>query len=285
MDGLNGLTALAGYQVQIDAENEASPEQRYGNAADPRHGLKTGKTQQYPWESNLGQAGQHGPYGPENQMLDDEFWFFQDAGTADQDPFFDHTPSRRAGPWPRGTASVPSAGPDDVGYQRDQSAEAHAIRTNAGMRSLGILSPLQDEWTAVDNLNPGHSLQQPLPKQAMSTGFQFGTRDRVQSMAPQNQYGFDSAHMFRRYAENKPGSIPGNNMWMRPGGRVMVKSLAGPARPAVGPSSPFAGDDLGSAFGIGGAILQNVPTEYQPPSQPNLAAPVSFDEPGAAEWY
>jgi hypothetical protein len=284
MEGLVGLSALAGYQVQIDTENEATPEERYGNAADPRHGSKTGKTQQYPWEANAGQAGQHGPYGPENQLLGDEFWFFQDAGTPDQDPFFDHTPSRRAGPWPKGVLSGPmlSDEPDDVAFGRVLSAEAHAVRTNAGARAMTQLAPLQDDWNAVDNVNPGHTELQPLPKQAMTTGYGFGTTDRTQSMARQNEYGFDSSHQFRRYAE---GSIPGNTMWMRPGGRPMVKSLPGPARPAIGPSSPFAGDDLGTAFGIGGAILQNVPSEYTPPSQPNLAAPVSFDDPGPVEWY
>jgi hypothetical protein len=284
VDGLVGLTALAGYQTQIDVESEASPEQRSGGSADARHGTKTGKTQQYPWEANLGQAGMQGPHGTENQMLGDEFWFIEEAGTPDQDPFFDHTPSRRAGPWPKGILSGPMASdkPDDVAYNRALSVEAHGVRTNAGARSIGILSPLQDDWTAIDNVTPGHTELQPLPKQAMSSGFGFGTRDRTQSMAAQNQYGFDSAHVSRRYAQ---GSIPGNYMWMRPGGRPMVKSLPGPARPAVGPTSPFAGDDLGVAFGIGGAILQNVPSEYSPPAQPNLAAPASFDDPGPVEWY
>lgn len=284
MDGLTGLSALAGYQTQIDAENEAGPESRSGNAADPRHGAKTGKTQQYPWESNEGQAGQHGPYGPENQMLGDEFWFIQPAGDEWQDPYFDHTPARRAGPWPNNVnaGAIPTNSPDDVSAMRIQSAANHAVDTNADARMSHALGALQDDWAAVDQVNPGYSELRPIPKQAMATGFMFGTTDRTQSMARQNEHGFDSSHMFRRYAQ---GSIPGNNMWMRPGGRPMVKSLPGPARPAIGPSSPFADDDLGSAFGIGGAVLQNVPTEYEPPYQPNLAAPVQFDEPGTAEWY
>ncbi len=285
MDGLTGLTALAGYQVQIDAENEASPEERYGNAADSRHAHRGEKERPYPWESNLTQAGQQaGPYGPDNQLLGDEFWFIQPAGTENEDPYFDHTPSRRAGPWPKGIASgpVPSEGPDDLAYQRELSLKAHGINTNAGMRSLAMLSPLNDEWEVLEQTNPGHSDLVPIPKQMMSSGFGWGTRDRTQSMAAQNEYGFDSSHQHRRYAT---GSIPGNYMWMKPGGRPMVKSLPGPARPAIGPTSPFAGDDVGFAFGIGGSVLQNVPTEYVAPPTPNLAAPEAFADPGPVEWY
>jgi hypothetical protein len=123
-----------------------------------------------------------------------------------------------------------------------------------------------------------------LPKQAISSGFMWGTRDRTQSMARQNEYGFDSAHMFRRWAV---GAIPGNHMWMRPGGRPLVKSLPGPARPAVGVDSPFHGDDLGASFSIDGAMLQNVPTEYLPPPAVKLAPPLEWDESTGpvVEWY
>jgi hypothetical protein len=117
----------------------------------------------------------------------------------------------------------------------------------------------------------------------MSSGFMWGTRDRVQSMARQNEFGFDSSHRHRRYAD---APIPGNYMWLRPGGRPLQKTLAGPARPAIGPESPFSGDDLGFTFGIDGAVLQNVPTEYVSPAQPKLAAPMAYDDNDAVvEWY
>lgn len=284
---LTGLTGLAGYQVQIDAQSQASPEERQGDSVDLRHAIKHQEKLPYPWEAKSTQAAfGHGPYGPDNQLLADEEWFWQPAGDATQDPTMDMTPSRRAGPWPKGILSgpIPAEGPDDVSYQRRMSAAIHGIKTNAGIAPLFGFEPLNDEWETLENLTPGHSDLRPLDKQALSSGFMFGTTDRTQSMAGQNAYGFDSTHVHRRYAT---GSIPGNNMWMKPGGRPLIKSLAGPARPAIGPDSPFAGDDLGSTFGIGGAILQSVPTEYVPPPQPNLAAlPTYVDEPAPpVEWY
>jgi hypothetical protein len=66
----------------------------------------------------------------------------------------------------------------------------------------------------------------------------------------------------------------------------MVKGLPGPARPPIGIDSPFAGDDLGQAFGINGALLQNVPSEYVPPPQPTLSASVVSDvNDSEVEWY
>jgi hypothetical protein len=84
--------------------------------------------------------------------------------------------------------------------------------------------------------------------------------------------------MHRRYAA---GHLPGNYMWMRPQGRPLFKTLAGPARPAIGNESPFAGDDLGFAFSYDtGAVLQSTPQEYVPPPSPNVNtyAPV-YDDP------
>ena len=284
---LTGLTGLAGFQVQIDNESQASPEERLGGTVDPRHAIKNQEILPYPWEARSTQAAfGHGPYGPDNQLLGDENWFWEPAGDPSQDPTMDMTPSRRAGPWPKGIASgpVPSDGPDDVAYQRRQSMAIHGIRTNAGVAAMHGFEPLSDDWVQLENLTPGHSELMPIPKQAMASGFMFGTTDRTQSMARQNAHGFDSAHVHRRYAT---GPIPGNTMWMKPGGRPMVKTLAGPARPAIGVDSPFAGDDLGSAFGIGGAVLQTVPTEYVPPPQPNLAAAQVYADEGSpiVEWY
>jgi len=290
MAKLTGLTGLAGYQVQYDpiAESQASPEQRQGSPANPRHNTGPTGGPPYPYQSASGQTGSHGPYGPENQLLSDEGWFYEPAGWPSEDPYMDQTPSRRAGPFPKGIASgpVPSEGPDDIGIQLQQSYAIHGIKTHAGYRSLHshMGEALNDSWTSFDQLNPGHTELTTLPKQMLSSGFMWGTRDRTQSMARQNEYGFDTAHMFRRWAT---GSIPGNYYWMRPGGRPLVKSLPGPARPAVGVSSPFHGDDLGATFSIDGAILQNVPSEYTPPPAVNLAPQLEWDQSGSpvVEWY
>lgn len=268
---ITGLTALASYR-SIEEYNQATPEERMGGTADPSHG-------KYLAEDYIRRGAQmgepRGPYGPDNQMLGDETWFWESGGDPREDPTFDYTPSTRSGPWPKGILSGPvgGTGPEDQGPKVSQLADLHGIRTNAGAKFITGPEALNDSWDSIDQLNPGASIQQPLPRQAMSAGFGWGTRDRVQSMAAQNEFGFDNAHQFRRWAT---GSIPGNTDWMRPGGRLMVKSMAGPARPAIGPDSPFAGQDLGSAFGINGAILQNVPSEYVAPPTPTLGtAPVS----------
>lgn len=287
MAKLTGLTGLAGYQVLVDEQSQASAVQRMGNTANERHAYgPTAKP--YAYMSKAGQTGSHGPYGPENQLLGDEQWFIEPAGHWSEDPYMDQTPSRRAGPFPKGIASgpVPGENPDAIANQLVQSFAIHGIKTRAGMRSLHSHQgdAQNDQWESFEQLNPGHTELQQLPKQALSSGFMWGTRDRTQSMAGQNSYGFDSAHMFRRWAV---GAIPGNYMWMRPGGRPLVKSLAGPARPAVGVDSPFHGDDLGATFSIDGAILQNVPTEYVPPPTVQLAAATEWGEDNGAtvEWY
>jgi hypothetical protein len=281
---LTGLSGLAGYQVTIEEDSQAGPEDRMGSFADPRHGQPS--PEQYIRRgAQLGTP--HGPYGPENQMLGDESWFWQPGGEEYQDPNYDYTPSKRAGPFPKGIASgpTPSAGPDDIANQLNQSAFIHGIDTNADAgHSYSREFALNDEWQTIDQTTPGHTDLRPLDKQALSSGYQWGTRDVVQSMARQNEFGFDSAHQYRRWAA---GPIPGNTMWMRPGGRPMAKSLPGPARPAIGVDSPFAGDDLGASFDIHGAVLQNVPSEYVAPPQPALSQAVVTPDYGdsVVEWY
>lgn len=279
---LTGLSGLAGYQVLIEEDSQATPELRMGDAADPRH-ADASPEKQFGRGSRIGEPV--GPRGPENQLLGDEQWFWEPGGEEWQDPRMDHTPSKRSGPWPRGILSgpTPSTFPEDVAGQREQSRIIHGIDTNADARFTYELEALNDSWETIDQLNPGHSDLEALPKQAMSSGFGWGTRDRTQSMAAQNEYGFDSAHQFRRFAT---GPIPGNTMWMRPGGRPLAKSLPGPARPAIGPNSPFTDDDLGAAFGIHGALLQNVPSEYVAPPQPTLSqSVVSPENDSVVEWY
>lgn len=278
---LTGLTGLAGYQTQIDADSQASPEDRMGGVADPSHS-------KYLAEDYIRRGAQIGepigPYGPDNQMLGDELWFMEPGGHPADDPQFDHTPNTHAGPWLAAGGPVPGNDPDSVAIKLSALAKLHAMDTNADAQIvLSRQEALNDTWETIDQLNPGNSDQREVPDQMKSAGFGWGTRDRVQSFAPQNEFGFDSTHQHRRWAT---GGIPGNTMWLKPGGRPMVKSLPGPARPAIGPDSPFAGQDLGRAFDVNGAILQNLPNEYEAPPQPALAeAAVSVDNNSFPEWY
>lgn len=280
---LTGLTGLAGIQYQINEDAQATPEERMGGTADPSHA-------KFLAEDYIRRGAQIGapigPYGPDNQMLGDTQDFWESGGDPTQDPTMDHTPSNRAGPFPKGILSGPAGnnGPDQIASNLAQSYRLHSVDTNAEKRSqTGGTTALNDDWETIDQLNPGNSGLQPLPKQAMSSGFGWGTRDRIQSMGAQNEFGFDSAHQHRRWAT---GGIPGNTMWLKPGGRPLVKTLAGPARPAIGPNSPFAGQDLGQAFSADGAILQNVPSEYVAPPTPDLSAgPVASDNTSIIEWY
>lgn len=286
MAALTGLTGLAGYQVQIDAQAQATAEQRSGGIADPRHAQIGEAAPPYLWNSQQVLTGSHGPYGPENQFLGDADWVWQEAGDIGDDPDFDRTPSTGAAPFPRGILSgpIPGENPDAVAFQRQQSAAIHGVNMGASAKMQHILAPVQDQWDGFYEVNPGETLVEGPPSdQYRSAGFMFGTTDRTQSFARQNSYGFDSAHMSRRYAT---GSIPGNNDWMRPGGRILRKTMPGPARPPIGPDSPFAGQDLGQAFGIGGAILLNEPTEYVAPPQVNLVQPAyATDNDASVEWY
>lgn len=280
---LTGLSGLAGYQVQIDEDAQATPEQRSGGVADPSHA-------KYLAEDYIRRGAQIGepigPYGPDNQMLSDEGWFWEPGGEPNQDPQFDHTPTNHAGPWPKGFQSGPvgDISPEATAQKLRVLTGLHGMDLNGGAQSLlSRQEALNDSWETVDQLNPGNSDLADLPKQSKSSGFGWGTRDRTQSMAAQNEFGFDSAHQFRRFAT---GSIPGNNMWLRPGGRLIQKSMPGPARPAIGVDSPFAGQDLGAAFSVDGALLQNVPTEYTAPPQPNLQNAPSPDQGDSfVEWY
>lgn len=283
---LSGLTALSGINgVQVDTP-EATPEQRMGGTADPYHAHWGEQASPYPWESSLTMSGSHGPYGPENQLLDDpEYWFLEPAGNANDDPAYDYnTPYRNKSH--ASVHNVTNSGPalshaDAIQFQVEQSASNHSsnLGTSRGMQEWD--SPQQDNWLEIWNVTPGHTDIPKAPGAIGNNAFGYGVNDRpMNAYRKQNDYGYDSAHFHRRYAFS---SIPGNNMWMRPGGRVMRKTLPGPSRPPIGDNSPFQGDDLGQAFAYdNGAILQSVPQEYVPPPSPNIQAitPVYADPMG-----
>ena len=283
---LSGLSGITGYQVFIDENSQATAEERLGGTADPKHSERGETARPYSWESQMTPGGSHGPYGPENQLLGDEDWYWQPGGNEYDDPDMDHTPMTRAAPFPKGILSgpIPGENPDAVAAQRIKSMAIHSVNTGASKRfQHSSLEPDYGQWQDLWAVDPGGTDVQELGRQNKSAGFMFGTTDRVQSFARQNGYGFDSKHMHRRWAV---APIEGNNYWMRPGGRIMRKSIAGPARPAIGRDSPFAGDDLGQTFAIGGAMLLDAPTEYVAPPQPNLAAPpqnATYDS--VVEWW
>lgn len=280
---LTGLSQLTSYSTLIEENSQASAEERSGGVVDPSHS-------KYLAEDYIRRGAQmgepRGPYGPENQLLSDETWFWESGGDPSQDPDIDLTPSDRAGPWPKGILSGPvgDPGPEYTGPKLAQLASLHGVKTNAPARfNKNRDFALNDDWNTVEVLNPGNSDLVPLPKQAMSAGYGWGTRDRTQSMARQNEYGFDSTHFHRRYAT---GSIPGNYFWMRPGGRPIVKTRSGGAKLPIGDNSPFTGQDIGTTFGIDGAVLQTTPYEYAAPPTPSLqAAPSASGDDALVEWY
>jgi hypothetical protein len=144
----------------------------------------------------------------------------------------------------------------------------------------------QDNWHEIWELNPGNTLNVPIPDQ-LKGGILFGQWDRTQSFAKQNAYDYGSKHQHRRYAEVTLGHLPGNFQWMIPQGRPMHRNLPGPARPPIGVDSQFTGQDLGFAYGYdSGAILQNTPEAYVPPPTPNIdTATPTYDDPNGTSGF
>jgi hypothetical protein len=265
-----------------DPTPQATPEERYGGMADARHANVGEVARPYSWEGIY--EGPHGPYGAENDLLGFDYTLTTPAaGALGQDPTADLTPRTHAAPWPKGVPQSPD--PETQAEWRAQEASIHASNTGASRRLL--YSPtshaLQDSWQGLYEVDPGDSAQDPnVPKQVGFAVGTFASRDRAQSLAGQNQYGYDAAHLQRRYAT---GSIPGNYMWMQPGGRPLVKNLPGTAQVPVGNDSPFAGQSPAKFFDTHGAVLTDLPYEYSPPPQPAVSQPApSGDVPEVAWW-
>lgn len=271
-DGLSGLTGISGINAIAEADPFATPEERMGGIADPYHGQWGEQEKPYPWESSLALSGSHGPYGPENQMLGDESFFFMEAGNDGTDPAFDENmPSLTRSHGSVHNVTISGAVPsqhDAINSQISQmNNKASDLKTSKGMQLWD--APVQDHWNEIWNVESGHDDVQNAPMQTAIASGGWGTNDHTSNpVAKRNQFGWGAAHFHRRYAT---GSIPGNYMWLKPGGRPLFKTMAGPARPAIGSNSPFQGNDLGSAFSYdNGAILQSTPTEYIPPPSPNI---------------
>ena len=285
-DAITGLSPLAGINIIKDDAAFATAEQRSGGIADARHSQVGEQAQPYSWQSLQMPAATHGPYGPENQLLDDEFWFIEPAGYPEQDPDFDYnSPSntRSHGSVHNRVNVGPVASQDEsIALQLSQMGNhaANAGTSNSMTRnSLGYAQ--QDNWNEIWEIDDGNSDLPQIGPQFSHQANGFGVNDAASNTARKvNGFGYGSKHMHRRYAMS---SIPGNYLWMRPQGRILFKTMAGPARLPIGAQSQFTGQDIGASFNYdSGAILQNTPTEYIPPPAPNIASvtPTYSDDQG-----
>lgn len=273
--GIGGLTPLNGVNIIKDDAAFATPEQRSGGIADPYHAQVGEQAKPYSWQSLQMPGASHGPYGPENQMLDDEFWFIEPAGIPQSDPLVDmNSPSlsRSHG----SVHNVGNSGPAPSQYEavNRQIAQMGNKSSNLGtsqhMQRDQLGYAQQDNWNEIWEVDDGNSDVPPIGKQFSHSAFGIGVNDAATNQSRKvNAFGYGSKHMHRRYAWNH---IPGNFMWMRPQGRILFKTMAGTARLPIGAGSQFEGQDIGAAFDYAnGAILQNTPTEYVPPPSPNVA--------------
>jgi hypothetical protein len=214
-------------------------------------------------------------------------WFIEPSGDLATDPTADYN-----APWrTKSHASVHNetiSGPvpnqaDAIHDQlRQMGNHGSDLGTSRNMQTDQQGYAVQDHWQEIWNVTPGHEDTPLAPGSISNQSGGWGANDHAENTyRKQNGWGLGSAHLHRRFAT---GSIPGNYMWMRPGGRMMYKTLAGPARPAIGGNSPFQGDDLGNAFAYDtGAILQSQPTQYVPPPEPYLAPPVAATDTASDE--
>jgi len=271
---LNGPAPVQPITGFMDPTPFASAEDRMGNPVDPRHQTVGEQAQPYPWEGVA--QGPHGPFGPENQLLGDtsQYTLTLPAGYLAEDPTGDYQPATRAAAWPRGLPTT--VDPDDVARTLIESRAIHSSGMNSGAREYyqPTLEPVNDNWYLIDNVTQGSSQQQTVPSQVGTSVGGWGSSDRVQAQARQNGYGYDSAHVLRRYAQ---GSIPGNYLWMQPQSRALPVTIPHTGVPPVGAFSPFTGQDTRTSFNTQGAVLTTVPSEYTAPPDPALMPAPSGD--------
>jgi len=272
---VSGLNALAGYNAISDPSPFATPEDRMGGTAHPFHSHVGEIAIPYSWQSQAMPAGHPGPKGTENQLLADPLWFLESAGTPEQDPYFDYNmPSltRSHGSVKNVTLSGPLPSQDEaVNLQIQQMGNKSSdLGTSRKLWRTQYGDLQQDNWQEIWEVNPG---EDDIPNTTKQIAFQangFGVYDTsANAYRKTNAFGWEQKHFHRRYAWN---NIPGNYMWMIPGGRPLFKSIAGVARPPIGVGSQFEGQDIGFAFSYDtGAILMDTPQEYIPPPSPNIA--------------
>lgn len=270
----SGLTGLAGYNAISNPSPFATPEQRMGGTAHPYHSHRGEQAIPYSWQSQLVPGGHPGPFGEENQLLADPMWFLEGAGSPEQDPLFDYNmPSltRSHGSVHNVTLSGPlPSQADAINLQTQQMINKSSdLGTSRALSHDKRGYAQQDNWQELWEVNNGSDDIPPIGRQFSHQAFGFGVNDATSNVDHKaNQFDLNAKHQHRRYAWN---NIPGNFMWMRPGGRPLFKSMAGPARPPIGPDSYFAGQDIGFAFSYDtGATLMQTPEEYVPPPSPNV---------------
>lgn len=273
--GVNGITGF------VVSNPESPPFEQQGGTVDPMHKQWGETASPYPWE-----VVPMGPYpglmNPIDGMIETPSnGYSLPPGVMAQDPTSDQTPTYHAAPYPNEGPN--SIGPDQMdakgrheGSTRQllQSAWIHAHNTGAGLRRLFAPTQVvkQDEWTGFYNDVQGEDLVPPIPGSVSSNAGGYGANDHVSNAYHKsNQYNLNTAHRHRRFAT---GSIPGNTMWLKPGGRPMVRSLTGIHQFPT--SGAFAGDDPGYTFSYQGAVLEDTPPEYVAPPQVTVG-PASID--------
>lgn len=271
---VSGLNALAGYNAITNQTPFASPEERMGGTANPFHSHVGEIAVPYSWQSQAVPGAKPGPKGTENQLLADPLWFLESAGTPDEDPLFDYNmPSLT-----RSHASVHNITNSGPLPSQAGAIDRQTIQMNNKLSDLGTSRNMshdqqgdaqQDNWQELWEVNPGHSDMPEITRQVAFQANGYGVNDAPSNAYHKaNQFDLGSKHQHRRYAWN---TIPGNYMWLRPGGRPLFKSIAGPARPPIGENSQFTGQDIGFAFSYDtGAVLLDTPQEYIPPPSPNV---------------
>jgi hypothetical protein len=281
---LTGLMGIEGFTVD---NPEAGAEEIHGKPVNPAHSQWGEVSEPYPWQMTQYGSTFHGPYGPENGLLEDELdgTAALAAGVVSDDPTGDTTPYYgHASPWPKDPAGDLSVSPDNIIRQRMQNLAIQRSAVEFGASRKRLYEPTMeannDVWRSAESVTPGTSLEpHGVPAQVGIAVGGWGSTDPVQNpMNRRNSFGFDSAHLHRRWAA---GSIPGNFMWMKPGSRPMVRSMTGVRHFPTGSDSPFEGDDVTVAYGLHGAILTEAPSEYVPPPQPTVQ-PATYGEDGGS---
>ena len=281
--GITGITGLNTDRFRVVLQPEAAPAGVHGNAVDPKH-TQTGETAEpYPWIEFL---GPHGPYGPAESDLLSELPESRTlpAGEIVQDPSGDQTPYyTHGGPNIPGLLfnreTGPNHLPDGASSYLEKSRLAHGVRTNAGEKGRQSSNPENDPWTSFYEPIQGEDLltnDRVRDGQVGPSAFGYGVNDHMSNDFPKvNSYGFNTAHRMRRYSTNV---VPGNWMWLNPGGRPLHKTMPHSAYPPTG-DGPFSGQDATYGYGIEGAILMDSATEYVAPPQPKVVPAVqAYDD-------
>lgn len=265
MPGPQSISGIEGFVIE---DPEATPYDIHGGPANPAHAKFGEVAEPYPWQMTQF-GGAYDFIDPVDGMVA-SYEEVLPAGSIDQDPLGDRTPYTHAAPWPKNPMGDGSVSPENIARQLQQNRSIHASNLGASYAHLYTNAVAHnDTWEEVWSVSPGtSSLENPnVPHQVSMAVGGYGSRNRGTTPSPQNAYGFDSAHFHRRFAT---GSIPGNQMWMKPGGRPLVKSISriGLRNWPTGANTPFYGDDPTASFDTYGAILVDIPNEYVSPPQP-----------------